>query len=147
MIHASSRRMPAGMSAPEAARKMVVLSPNMSSQMRCASASWRAPKPVPSIFSKRPATERSRSTCTGRVGAVRYFEGRGLRCVTIFVITLNSVESLESPESLESLGNQKQVSFDSLDSLDSLNSRLFLSPFTTFLLLTVHREIGVGADA
>src|SRR5205085_8660909 len=45
------------------------------------------PKPVPSIFSSRPATERSRSTCTGLVGAVRYFEGRGLRCVTIFVIT------------------------------------------------------------
>jgi hypothetical protein len=67
------------MSAPEAATKIVVLSPSMSSQMRCASANWRAPKPVPSIFSSSPATERSRSTCTGRVGTVRYFEGRGLR--------------------------------------------------------------------
>src|SRR5882724_4459061 len=64
---------------------MVVLSPSMSSQMRCASANCRPPKPVPSIFSSSPATERSRSTCTGRVGVMRYFDALGFRWVTIKV--------------------------------------------------------------
>src|ERR1043166_2124268 len=77
--------MPAGMRAPETAIVMVVLSPSMSSQIRCDSANCRPPKPVPSIFSSRPATDRSRSTCTGRVGIVRYLLGFGFRCVTIDV--------------------------------------------------------------
>src|SRR5215218_9894691 len=72
------------MSAPLAATTTVVLSPSMSSQMRCASASWRPPSPAPSIFSSSPATDRSRSTWTGRIGAVRYFVARGLRWVTMF---------------------------------------------------------------
>src|SRR5437870_8769174 len=75
--------MPAGINAPDAAIMIVVLSPSMSSQMRCDSANCRPPKPVPSIFSSRPATERSRSTWTGRVGIVRYLLGFGFRCVTI----------------------------------------------------------------
>src|SRR5215510_13479106 len=78
--------MPAGIKAPAAVTVIVVESPSMSSQMRCASANWRPPKPAPSIFSKRPATERSRSTCIGRVGIVRYLLGFGLRCVTISLL-------------------------------------------------------------
>src|SRR6185503_9754380 len=82
--------MPAGISAPEPATIMVVLSPSMSSQIRWASANWRPPKPAPSIFSSRPATERSRSTWTGRVGVVRYFDALGFRCVTIALVNLSN---------------------------------------------------------
>src|SRR5438067_12006306 len=66
--------------------KIVVLSPSMSSQMRCDSANCRPPNPVPSIFSSNPAIERSRSTWTGRVGIVRYLLGFGFRCVTIMFL-------------------------------------------------------------
>src|SRR5438270_874138 len=77
--------MPAGIRPPEAATVIVVLSPSMSNQMRCASASCRPPKPVPSIFSSRPATERSRSTGTGRSFADRCAANHFLDQITLFV--------------------------------------------------------------
>src|SRR5437660_6754229 len=86
--------MPAGIRAPDAAMKIVVLSPSMSSQMRCDSANCRPPNPVPSIFSSNPAIERSRSTWTGRVGIVRYLLGFGLRCVTISSSALDILRGL-----------------------------------------------------
>src|SRR3989442_6792354 len=96
--------MPAGIRPPEAATVIVVLSPSMSNQMRCASASCRPPKPVPSIFSSRPATERSRSTGTGLVGMVRYLLGFGFRCVTISLSLQFKVSDAFLVNSLSLLG-------------------------------------------
>ena len=71
--------MPEGMSAPLAATMMVVLSPSMSSQMRCASASWRAPKPRALHLLQQPGDGAVAVNLHGPIGAVRYLVALGFR--------------------------------------------------------------------
>src|SRR6185369_5053373 len=126
--------MPAGINAPEPVMKIVVLSPSMSSQMRCDSANCRPPKPVPSIFSSRPATDRSRSTWTGRVGIVRYLLGFGFRCVTI-----DSVFLLFRAANVAGRAVVRLYRYD----IWTCRTQLIMTP-PTLGLVTVNCDIGVG---